>query len=198
MWRLKVLLLLHPSILPQPPLDHCGARACVCACPPAPTARSRAAVDWTALRFVVCELLFGGGIVNSHDRRVIRALGDVLLNPGLLATPADPEIDFPLCNGTALGWLALDGGPLSRRGGAGGYHTGGGGRRYAVPGEGAAGSFQALVRYVQTALPADDTPAVRGLGGREGGRGVCMCWGLDFDVSHSSVWRPRGEQPGLL
>jgi hypothetical protein len=131
-------------------------------------------LDWHGVRFVVCELMFGGGIVNNHDRRVIRALGDVLLNPAVLAAGGDKELDFKLCDGVSLGWLGLEHQQLHSRNRTPALDC-----TYAVPADAAAGSYQALVRYAGSALPDTDTPAVWTevmLCGLANTCDICCCW----------------------
>ena len=95
-------------------------------------------------------------IVNGHDRRVIRALGDVLLNPALLSTGGDKELDFKLCDGVSLGWLGLERQQVYNRGRAAVPDA-----VYAVPSDAAVTSYQALLRFAQTSLPETDLPTVR-------------------------------------
>lgn len=62
-----------------------------------------AGLDWQAVQYVVCEATYGGRITNAHDRRIIRAFGDVWLQEPATDDPASS--DFQFCNGDRLGWL---------------------------------------------------------------------------------------------
>jgi hypothetical protein len=95
----------------------------------------RANVRWESLRYMICEILYGGRVTDDFDRQLLVAMGTQILSRSLLRQ------GFRFCHDTAL--IASD--------------------QYTLPAPGVANSVDDFIAHIEASLPDIDSPLAFGL-----------------------------------